>query len=84
LLTAYALNLQSGENLPTPVVEGDQLVLNFSAGKPGITYEVESSTNLVDWNSTNVSVSHLNEDCLLSASVELEGQSKFLRIVIRN
>lgn len=84
LLMAYALDLDPNANLqsmmPTPVVNGSSLSLSFHAAAPGITYTVETSTDLQNWTTDGVSWSEPAEDGLRTASVERNGPRRFLRL----
>jgi hypothetical protein len=86
LLMAYALDLDPNQNLagslPQPVIEPDQMKLSFHAAAPGVTYAVETSTNLVDWTTEGVSLSAPDENLVRTATVSRSGASRFLRLVV--
>ncbi len=84
LLMAYALNLDPKENLkgrmPEPMVGATSLGLSFHAVAPGISYLVETSTDLQSWTTDGVNWSELAEDGHRTASVERNGPRRFLRL----
>lgn len=86
LLMAYALNLNPHQNLsgslPKPVVSAGQMSLSFHAGADGITYAVETSGNLSHWTTEGVSVSEPDENQIRTATIGLDGQNRFLRLVV--
>jgi hypothetical protein len=68
--------------MPIPVVNGSSLSLSFHAAAPGITYTVETSTDLQNWTTDGVNWSELAEDGHRTASVERNGPRRFLRLVV--
>ena len=87
LLMAYALNLDPNENLsqqmPAPVLTDDSLTLTFHAAAPGITYTVESSTDLQTWTTESVATSDLDSHRHRTASVPINAQRRYLRLMVR-
>ena len=85
LLMAYALNLDPKQNLsgsmPKPVIAGNQMSLKFYAGSAGVTYSVQSSTNLQTWSTTGVTLSNPDANNFRTATVNQSGPKRFLRIV---
>jgi len=85
LLMAYALNLDPKQNLrssmPKPVIAGNQMSLTFYAGSAGVTYSVQSSTDLQTWSTTGVTLSDPDANNFRTATVSQNGPKKFLRIV---
>jgi len=85
LLMAYALNLDPKQNLggsmPKPVMAGNQMSLTFYAGSAGVSYLVQSSTDLQTWSATGVSLSAPDANNFRTATVNQNGPKKFLRIV---
>lgn len=88
LRMAYALNLDPRLNLqdrlPAPVLDADTLSLNFHASSPGITYRVETSTDLADWTTTGITQSAPGADGRTTASVPRDAPQRFLRLVVQD
>jgi hypothetical protein len=88
LLTAYALNLDPRLNLrgrlPGPVLGANTLSLNFHASSPGITYTVETSTNLTHWTTTGVTQTAPGADGRSTASVLRDAPQRFLRLLVED
>jgi hypothetical protein len=88
LLMAYALNLNPhlnlGGSLPGPVLTAGQLNLSFHAGAAGITYVVETCTDLTDWTTEGVSLSAPDENQVRTATVDRSGPCRFMRLVVSN
>ncbi|MFC7337479.1 leucine-rich repeat domain-containing protein [Haloferula chungangensis] len=88
LLMAYALDLDPTQNLqskmPAPVLDGSSLGMTFHAASPGITYTVETSTDLRNWTTEGVLYSPLAPDGTQTASVSRDVSSCFLRLVVEN
>ena len=86
LLMAYALDLDPNLNLqaslPTPVLNGNKLTRSFHATSPGITYTVETSTDLQTWTSQEIALSELNAANQRTASVSTDSPRRFLRLVV--
>jgi hypothetical protein len=85
LLLAYALGLDPRNNLsgslPKPIIASGQIHLDFFAATPGVTYRVESSTNLNNWTTQGVTTSTLDANHL-RASANRSGSSLYLRIAV--
>lgn len=88
LLMAYALNLDPSKNLsaslPQPIFSPNQMSLNFYAGSSGITYRVETCNDLVSWTEVGVTLSPLNASQLRTATVNLSGSQRFMRLVVED
>ena len=88
LLMAYALDLDPRLNLqgslPVPVRNGNTLSLSFHATSPGITYRVETSTDLHDWKLKGVNQSAPGPDGRSTATVSLDSPRRFLRLVVED
>ena len=86
LLMAYALDLDPRHNLqgslPVPVLDGSTLSLSFHATSPGITYRVETSTDLTHWTTTGVTQSAPGADDRSTATVLRDSPDRFLRLVV--
>ena len=86
LLMAYALDLDPRLNLrgslPEPVLDGNSLSLSFHATSPGITYRVETSTDLTHWTTNGVTQSVPGADDRSTASVLRDSPTRFLRLVV--
>lgn len=85
LLMAYALDLNPNQNLagsmPAPVISGNQMKLTYYAVRPGVTYKVQSSSDLQNWSTTNVTLSALSGN-FRTASINLAGPDRFMRLVV--
>ena len=88
LLMAYALDLDPGINLqgslPVPVRIGNTLSLSFHATSPGITYKVETSTDLHEWKLKGVTQSAPGPDGRSTATVSLDSPRRFLRLTVED
>ena len=86
LLMAYALNLDPSKNLssslPQPVFGNNLMSMSFYAGSPGITYRVETCTDLMSWTDVGVTLSLPNSLQIITASVDLSGSQRFMRLVV--
>ncbi len=84
LLMARALNLDPHLNLtssmPVPVFAAGQISLSFYAGTAGMTYRVECSENLRDWNTTGVTLSPPDASQIRTATASLSGSCRFMRL----
>lgn len=92
LLMAYALNLDPHANLsgsmPQPVIDGTHMRLTFYAGREGdaggVTYAVETSTDMKDRTWTNVPLSDPPDaNQCRTATVDRNVPSRFMRLVVR-
>jgi len=88
LLMAYALNLDPHANLsgsmPKPVIDGTHMYLTFYAGSAGVSYAVESSTDMKDRTWTNVPLSDPPDaNQRRTATVDRNVPSRFMRLVVR-
>ena len=86
LLMAYALNLDPTINLvgslPEPVATANQLGLTFYGGSAGVTYTVETSTDLVSWTTTGVTVSGPDANNFYTAAIPKTPPGGFLHLKI--
>ena len=84
LFMAYALNLEPAQDLngsmPRAVYVSGRMRITFYAGRVGVTYIPESSTNLVDWSSDNVTISAPDANQVRTASVTMTVPSRYLRL----
>jgi BspA type Leucine rich repeat region (6 copies) len=86
LLTAWALDLdptipQQGQ-MPEPAINENTLSLNFHASRPGITYRAETSIDLQSWSTTGVTQSAPGPDGRSNASIPLDANRSFLRLIL--
>lgn len=85
LLMAYALDLDPKDNLagslPKPVITGNQMSLSYHTGSVGVTYFVEACTNFTDWTTEGVTLSDPDENQVQTATVNLTGGNRFMRLV---
>ena len=88
LIEAYAFNLNPHQNLsgslPKPVFVGNQMSLTYYAGSAGVTYTVQSCTDLQSWSTAAVTLSAPNANQLRTATVSTAGARRFMRIVVTN
>ncbi len=86
LLMAYALNLDPKQNLsgslPEPVIEASQMSLDFYAGSAGVTYAVETSTDMVHWSTEGVLITDPDASQVRTATVDMTGQTRYMRLVV--
>ena len=84
LLMAYALNLEPAQDLngsmPRAGYIAGRMSIAFYAGRVGVTYIPESSTNLVDWSSDHVTISAPDANQVRTASVTMTVPSCYLRL----
>jgi hypothetical protein len=85
-LMAYALNLDPRLNLraslPAPVLDPSRLSMTFPAATAGITYRVETSSDLENWTTEGVTLSAPGPDQRRTASVPHTGTGQFLRLKV--
>jgi len=88
LMEAYAFNLNPLQNLsgsrPKPVKTGNQLSLTFYSGSAGITYTVQSCTDLQSWSTAAVTLSAPDANKLRTATISISGPRRFMRIIVTN
>ena len=88
LLMAYALGLDPSLNLadsmPKPVMSGGNLTLTFKGNAEGISYAAESSTNMLDWGSSGLTLSEPDANGMRTVTMPVTSgvQKRFMRIVI--
>ena len=86
LLMAYALDLDPNQrlqnHLPVPVLNEGALSISFHAAAPGITYTVETSTDLRTWTTDSANLSDLDLDNQRTASVSVDSRGRFQRLVV--
>jgi formylglycine-generating enzyme required for sulfatase activity len=86
LLLAYALDMDPNENLadsmPKPVSAGGEMKMTFYAGAEGVTYAVETSTDLQVWTTVGVDLSLPDANGFRTASVPMNAPRRFLRLVV--
>jgi hypothetical protein len=86
LLTAYAYDLDPTRNesgaLPAPVVAGNNLSLTFFAGSVGVTYTVQTSTDLQNWTTAGVTVSPPALNNFSTATIPITSKAAFMRVLL--
>jgi len=86
LLMAYALNLDPAQNLrgsmPSPVIAGNQMSLTYYAGSAGVTYAVQTSTDLSNWSTAGVTTSGLDANNCRTATATMNGPCRYMRLVV--
>lgn len=85
LLTAYALGLDPNQNLagrlPMPSIQGNEMKLTFHGNSQGVAYAVEHSVDLNSWTSAGITLSPPDAGGLRTATLDVAGSSRFMRIV---
>lgn len=88
LLMAYALGLDPHANLagflPLANFTDGILKLPYYAKAKGIVYVPETSTDLVNWTSSGVTLSEPDADGLRIASIPVDGAIRFLRLRVEH
>lgn len=86
LLMAYALNLDPNlqNTFPQPVFGENLMTLSFYAGASGITYIVKSSSDMVNWSTEGVTLSNLDANLFRTATVNISGPARFMRLEVNN
>lgn len=86
LLMDYALALDPTANesasLPEAVHAGNQLSMSFYAGRTDVIYTVLASTDLSTWTTTGVTMSALDDNDIVTASVPASGSAGFLKLMV--
>lgn len=86
LINAYAFGLDPNADVeagqPSPQFESitDTLDLIFHANSPGVNYSVETSDDLEHWETSEASLSDLNENNQRTASIPVNLGRRFLRL----
>jgi hypothetical protein len=84
LLMAYALKLDPRQNLsgslPKPVLSQNEMSLKYHAGAPGVTYEVLTSTDMVEWDNAGIVFGELDVEQNRTATVSRDEPAKFMRL----
>jgi hypothetical protein len=86
LLVAYAFNLDPFLNLasalPKPVATPNQLSLTFYGRSQGVTYTVETTTDLVSWTRNGISLAGPDANNFYTATIQKTAPAGFLHIKI--
>ena len=86
LLMAYALNLDPKQNLsgslPKSALADGQLRLAYYAGNNDVRYTVESSSDLQHWSTDGVSNSAPDGNHISTATVNMTGTRRYMRLVV--
>ena len=86
LLLEYALNLDPSHNnndaMPQVTLGESGLELEFYAQSSGLMYDVQQSTDLVNWSGTGVSLSGADSDGFRVASVASDQEKLFMRLQV--
>lgn len=72
------IELKSGD----PVVDGNTMSIPLPAVTEGLQCQVETSTDLIHWTPTDVTLSVPGPEGLRSASVPIDGPQRFMRVVV--
>ncbi|MGI9241006.1 MAG: leucine-rich repeat domain-containing protein [Verrucomicrobiales bacterium] len=83
-LTAFALQLDPGENLraqlPVPVLDPTSLSIEFHAGSRGVSYSAETSADLKTWSGAGVSISGADANGIRRAGILRDSTRRFMRL----
>ena len=86
LLVAYALDLDPLLNLagslPEPVATANQLSFTFYGGSAGVTYTVETSTDLASWTTNGVTISGPDANNFYTATIAKTPPGGFLHLKV--
>lgn len=86
LLMAYALNLNPNirltGDLPQVIVSGSSMNMTFYGLAQGVSYRVETSENLIDWDDSDVIRSNPDASGLVTAMADVEASNAFMRLVV--
>ncbi|MBK1790863.1 leucine-rich repeat domain-containing protein [Persicirhabdus sediminis] len=86
LFMAKALGLDPDDHLASQMPQADlqqeTVEITFKAEELGVDYFVEQSHNLIDWDSQGVSLTPINADGEITASVPATETKVFLRLVV--
>ena len=87
LLTSYALDLDPFKNpasgLPTVSLLPNRMAMTYFAGRPDITYTVESSTDMQTWLTEGITISPPDAWGRRTASAATDTPAKFMRLVMK-
>jgi hypothetical protein len=86
VLLSYALNMNPYKTdsslLPGLGFANGHLKLSYYAGRSDVTYQVEKSINLSDWDQTGLTISGLDAMLMQTAIVNDSDEKKFLRLKV--
>lgn len=85
LLTCYALNLDPVNphpGMPRAVTSSGEMSMSFHASAMGVSYMVETSTDLTNWVTTGIELSEIQEDGSRTASTPMDAPSRYLRLAL--
>ena len=86
LLMAYALKLDPNQNqassMPRPVISDGNLSLRYYSASAEVNYQVETSGDLVNWNTSGVAVSAADAEGYRTASVPIVESARYLRLEV--
>ncbi|WOO43520.1 InlB B-repeat-containing protein [Rubellicoccus peritrichatus] len=83
LLTPYALNLPpSMKGMPEPEISDSELSSTFYTGRDDVTYTIETSTDMINWTSTGVTLEDPDGDGYSKVKVAKDGTVRFIRITV--
>ena len=82
LLMAYALNMDPNarNSLPQPVFGASQMSLSFYSAAPGVTYQVRTSSDMLNWSTAGVVISGPMTN--RTATVARSGEQQFMRLEV--
>ena len=82
LLMAYALNMDPNarNSLPQPVFGESQMSLSFYSATPGVTYQVRTSSDMLNWSTEGVVLSGPVTN--RTATVAIAGPQRFMRLEV--
>ena len=82
LVMAYALNMDPNarNSLPQPVFGESQMSLSFYSATPGVTYQVRTSSDMLNWSTEGVVISGPMTN--RTATVAKSGPQRFMRLEV--
>ncbi|MGD9419506.1 MAG: leucine-rich repeat domain-containing protein [Verrucomicrobiota bacterium JB025] len=87
LLLAYAFDLDPRGDvrggMPVAELDSSSLSLRFYPARPELSYHVEASGDLSDWDDEGVSLTEPDESGFRRATVSRAGGRRFMRVVVR-
>jgi len=73
-------NSRDATQLPRPQMTGPTMSMRFYATSPGVNYQVETSEDLRNWSTNNVTVSLPDESGHSTATMPMNGGRRLMRI----
>lgn len=84
---AYALDLDPTQNLgdalPRPIMKNGRMDISFFSAAEGVSYTVEASTDLANWNTEDVVLSAPDAHGRTTGSYTGSSSAAYLRVIAR-